>query len=338
MITTVPSSCFDGCSSLRWFVLPNQATQIGIYAFNGCTNLSDLILSPELTTLSSYCFANCKSLKRLEFNEKLTTIESYVFSYATVEELIFPNVTSIGDRAFEHGTYVLINFEDSNNLTTYPSYCFASATIGTIIFSKSDNCTLKNRCFESAKVENMYFTGKRPSHLSTAVDNYSAWNMAIIDNIIITDFDNWLNVVETNEDPLLNANKYLRDENRNPITSLTLNGTGNWHAARTQKFREITHLYLEGTYKTINNYAFEDCTALEYVYFNLPITASLTYNKFWLTNAGTSNKGIILEYGPLVEGIPAYGCYNNYVKEVNLSGASSCTAIGKYGFSTSYYL
>ena len=60
-LTTLPNSCFDGCSALTTFTIPGLKT-IGSLAFRNCSSLTDITI-PEGATVGERAFQYCTGLK-----------------------------------------------------------------------------------------------------------------------------------------------------------------------------------------------------------------------------------------------------------------------------------
>ncbi|MBO5021964.1 MAG: leucine-rich repeat domain-containing protein, partial [Clostridia bacterium] len=63
---------FQGCSSLKEVVLPNNLSQIGINAFYGCTSLTSITIPDSVTSIGDSAFYGCTNL--IEVNVKATSV------------------------------------------------------------------------------------------------------------------------------------------------------------------------------------------------------------------------------------------------------------------------
>lgn len=80
-----------------------EVTTLGTGCFYNNPNLTEVNLPSQLTTISKEAFAKCSSLAKINFPAALTTIEGYAFNGCTsleIENLVLPNLTSIGTCAF----------------------------------------------------------------------------------------------------------------------------------------------------------------------------------------------------------------------------------------------
>ena len=93
---------FEGCTSLQSVELGN-VTSIGGNAFNGCSSLQYVDLK-NVTSIEEYAFNECTSLQNVDLNPNITNIGNQAFSncpfLTKIENIDFPNCTSIGDNVF----------------------------------------------------------------------------------------------------------------------------------------------------------------------------------------------------------------------------------------------
>ena len=93
---------FEGCTSLQSVELGN-VTNIAGGAFEGCTSLQNVDLK-NVTSIEEKAFNECTSLQNVDLNPNITNIGSQAFSncpfLTKIENIDFPNCTSIGDNVF----------------------------------------------------------------------------------------------------------------------------------------------------------------------------------------------------------------------------------------------
>ncbi|MBR5167912.1 MAG: leucine-rich repeat protein [Salinivirgaceae bacterium] len=57
-LTTIPSSTFNGCSSLEKIVIPDGVTTIESQAFQSCSSLTEIIIPATVTVITNYAFSS----------------------------------------------------------------------------------------------------------------------------------------------------------------------------------------------------------------------------------------------------------------------------------------
>lgn len=61
-IKVIPVSCFNNCSKLDSFTIPQGVESIGNFAFMSCSELKVLVIPPSVESISSNAFSGCQSL------------------------------------------------------------------------------------------------------------------------------------------------------------------------------------------------------------------------------------------------------------------------------------
>ena len=112
-LTTIPSNCFNQCTSIQNVYVSGNVTTIGEYAFYGCINLrgfSDVAagqtgikIPSGVTRIEQYTFANCRYCTTLSLPEGLTFIgDRSLRSCKFTGDIELPStLTEISARAFE---------------------------------------------------------------------------------------------------------------------------------------------------------------------------------------------------------------------------------------------
>jgi hypothetical protein len=100
-ITSLPSSVFNGCSSLVNVIIPSSINTLAGSTFVNCFSIRQVNLS-HITSLGASIFSTASSLESVVLNNSVTSIQSTVFQNCTVLNSVnIPtSVTSVGAQAF----------------------------------------------------------------------------------------------------------------------------------------------------------------------------------------------------------------------------------------------
>ena len=125
-LTYIGSLSFADCSSLYYFTIPQNVTEIGTGAFLYCTSITSISIPESVTSLGSYAFAECSSLEDVDLYCNLSTISEGTFLKCTsLNQIIIPNsVTTIEDYAF-NSCHALNYIKLSDNLNSIGMQTFA---------------------------------------------------------------------------------------------------------------------------------------------------------------------------------------------------------------------
>ena len=126
-ITSIKTSAFYYCYSLRSVTIPSEVTSIGGSAFSYCYSLRSVTIPSGVTSNNFYnCFYNCSSLQSVTIPSGVTSIGDSIFNncYSLRSVIIPSGVTSIGGNA--------LNYCYSLQSVTIPS---GVTSIGSNVFS-----------------------------------------------------------------------------------------------------------------------------------------------------------------------------------------------------------
>ena len=65
-VTSLGSSCFNGCTGLTSITIPNSVTSLGSSCFFGCTDLTSITIPNSVTSLGDECFCDCTGLTNIK--------------------------------------------------------------------------------------------------------------------------------------------------------------------------------------------------------------------------------------------------------------------------------
>ena len=115
-ITTIPNSCFSGCSNLTGITLPSCITSIGGSCFHGCS-IESITIPSNITSIGSKAFNANFKLTSVTLEEGVTSIGSQAFAFNTaLQSIEIPaSVTTIYKDAFVQSSKLeSINVNSSN--------------------------------------------------------------------------------------------------------------------------------------------------------------------------------------------------------------------------------
>lgn len=102
MSTPVQSSLLLNGEVLTELVIPDDVTEIPMYAFRNCKNIVSVRMSDNVISIGRSAFSDCEALTAIEFSNNLTKIGRSAFTGCGFKELELPNkVSKIEGAAFE---------------------------------------------------------------------------------------------------------------------------------------------------------------------------------------------------------------------------------------------
>ncbi len=170
-VNSLGEFAFHGCNELASVQVGNITT-IPRYAFSGCTSLKTLLYNGTVTSIGDRAFQNCGLLANVNVANMLyfpnvTSIGQYAFNACKViQSAMFGAVTSIGAHAFD-ACWKLQSVElaDPSALTTLGQCAFlntlelksigSSADITNEVINLPNLTSLGLSCFSSAKIKHV---------------------------------------------------------------------------------------------------------------------------------------------------------------------------------------
>ena len=150
-VTSIGSSAFSSCTSLKAVTIPASVTNIGSSAFSSCYNLKAVTIPASVTNIGSSAFSWCSRLTAVTIPEGVATIGSSAFERcSSLTEVNIPaSAINIGSWVFAYCSSsedgVLFN-KDKTTLVCYPigkteTTYTVPATVTTIETSAFMKCT-----------------------------------------------------------------------------------------------------------------------------------------------------------------------------------------------------
>lgn len=342
-VTSLGTQCFINDSNLKTIYFGTGLTSIPTECCRECTALIVIDLPETITTYNNHCFYNCFSTENVVLPSTTTSIGTYAFYKVNLGSIRLPNATT-NQQSFG---YANIRQLDLRGLTKNISYeAFYVANIETLYFTENE-ITVNYNGFASAKIGDLYLTGIQPkgTYYNNTSSNYS-WQSAVIERLYIYNLSSWMSYDSPYNTGLYQAKeKYILDANDIQVTDIELTTTGSWTFYKTQYFKNIERLTINGSYLSIPTSAFLGWSSLNYLLFDKPYTTGYNWNNNSSSDSsnlfyglGTQGKPFTLEIGPTVKGIPQYFTYVLPCTNIIFSEGSTCTGIASYGFSRSRYL
>ena len=88
-VTSIGSSAFYGCESLRSVTLSENIKDVGRSAFQHCYALPEITIPASVTTIGKYAFSSCNNLSKITFKGKVSNIYEDAF-FNVIAECQYP--------------------------------------------------------------------------------------------------------------------------------------------------------------------------------------------------------------------------------------------------------
>ena len=167
-ITAFGDKCFYQCSGLTSITIPSSVTSLGDWCFCYCYCLASITIPSSVTSFGDYCFDSCSSLTSITIPPSVTSLGKGCFSYCSgLTSITIPSsVTSLGGDCFAGCGLTSIVIPSS--VTSLGEYCFSNCSGLTSTTIPSSVTSLGKYCLSCNNLENIYFKGKNPYHISKA--------------------------------------------------------------------------------------------------------------------------------------------------------------------------
>ncbi len=175
-VTSISKVAFAGCSSLTSITIPNSVTSIGSYAFKNCSSLASITIPNSVTSIIQDTFLDCSSLKSITIPDSVTSIGSYAFaSCSSLTSITIPNsVTSIGSYAFA-GCSSLTSITIPNSVTSIIQGTFLDCSSLKSITIPDSVTSISFYAFKNcSSLTSIQFTGTKAQWYG--IEKGSSWN------------------------------------------------------------------------------------------------------------------------------------------------------------------
>ena len=380
------NGAFYQCKSLISANLQN-IVHIGDYAFRNCTALESLVLSPNVTRIGIYSFGGCTALKGVYDFSKVVEFGQYAFSNCilegailrdatiidkaafrnnktlVIESLNLPNLTQLGDQAFQY-----VQIKRIDNLGSITSWDYSSNTSSPYTFREapleflripSTMTVLQNTAFynvtttptvvcEATTPPTLNGTTGIPQNASViyvpcaSIPSYKAatnWT-TYADRIgPLEDYEDggWVKFEDSAVEAICVANwdtngsGYMSENEVAAVTSIGTIFKGNTEITSFDEFEKFTGV------TSLSSRAFTDCTSLTSITIPRNVTKFDSQNDYTagtfsgctsLTTLTFESDDTLLEIGQ--------GCFANTPNIVNCKFPKSVTTIGQCAFRNSF--
>ncbi|MBQ1532313.1 MAG: leucine-rich repeat protein, partial [Solobacterium sp.] len=226
-------------SHIKTIQIPDSVTLIGSYAFSECAGLTEISVPGSVTKIDTYAFYKCTNLTDATLNKGLTQLQGFAFSGCTsLEEIELPSTMSyVGDHNF-YGCTNLKRVSLPENLKTIYAYAFANCTSLEEIHLPDSVTTMGYRVFAN---DTALKTVNYPKNYNSSIDGYGA------DNYQYGQLFAGCTSLET----------VLIPDGTQKIADYAFRNSS------------ISKMFIPRSVTAIGNYAFDGCTKLTDVYYQI---------------------------------------------------------------------
>ena len=149
VVTSLATSCFDGCSGLTSITIPSSVTSLGDWCFYNCSGLTSITIPSSVISLGDHCFHSCDVLTSITIPSSVTSLGGGCFNGCSgLTSITIPSsVTSLGDGCFSFCSG-LTSITIPSSVTSLGKDCFYGCSGLTSITIPSSVTSLSERCFE----------------------------------------------------------------------------------------------------------------------------------------------------------------------------------------------
>ena len=139
-LNVLPSSTFQGCTSLKGVKLSEQLTSIPYSAFYGCSSLEGITLPQSITSINYGAFKNCSSLKAITIPSSVETISSSAFEYCSSLEEVTVDAKEIESFTFyDCPKLKKVTIKSNVEKIAYYNFYAYPTSLESVVFEDSSN-------------------------------------------------------------------------------------------------------------------------------------------------------------------------------------------------------
>ena len=176
-VASIGEFAFANFNNLSSITMASSVTSIGVGAFAGCSNLASVTIPSSVTSIGEFAFAECSNLTAISIPYGVSSIGTQAFhECSNLASVTIPaGVTSIGEGAFNNTA--LTSIEIPASVTSIGPSAFDGCSVLATVTVYAPSCTLGFNAFSACgNLKNIYV-------FSDLVDDYKAAWSAYANNI-----------------------------------------------------------------------------------------------------------------------------------------------------------
>ena len=172
-VTNLSYSTFAGCTNLEKVSLSSSLSAIPSSCFQGCYSLKEIDLT-NVNYIGSYAFNNCCKLQDINLN-KIETIDGMAFDNAGLTQIVLPStVTTLASSCFRSTKISMADLGSCTGIAVLPDSIFKDTNNLSIVVLPSTLSTLGSFCFQNCGLSEITI----PSSITT-ISAYALYTNAL---------------------------------------------------------------------------------------------------------------------------------------------------------------
>ena len=174
--STIGEKAFCDCSGLLGISIPQSVTSIGANAFEGCTSLAGVTFDGDskLDSIGENAFKDTSALQSIQFPNSITEIGASAFINSGLAEIVWNNVNTVGNSAFE-GCTGLLSLTIPAELQKLGNSVFKNCANLATLYWNNSQCAIGEAIFEGCdKLTNLVIgeeIDRIPAHAFSHLDS-----------------------------------------------------------------------------------------------------------------------------------------------------------------------